>query len=200
MAKITEVASARKDAGTCEACRQPILKGQAYRWTAAFRMPKRRRHADCPRWRPSELATAVGESTFLAAIEAAEDRIDELRSEVGDVDDIRSVLTDAAEAIREAAEELREKASNIEDGFGHPTEASEAAESAADEVESAADELESQADSEVEDWEEDEDDDEAEASTEDDDSPSQWADKAEWWDAQLDTASEVLGNVEWPAP
>ena len=136
MTRVTYVKKARKDRGTCDQCRLPIVAGQGYAEYAPRYDPTRRRHTDCKNWNSWDLSNSPSA------------QFDRITSEVSlpddfTKDDAEAALNDAAEQIREVAEEQREKASNIEEGFGHETYQSEELNSQADEIENFADEVES---------------------------------------------------------
>lgn len=124
--RVTTVKKAQKDAGRCLACHNPVLKGESYRWAAAFRSPRMVRHVDCGPFRSSELASNDKLAELYSAQEAIEDWIagtgpnDEFTLE-----DAKTVMEEAADAVEAAAEMYEESASAIEDGFGHSTTQSE---------------------------------------------------------------------------
>lgn len=151
--RVTYVKKSQKDQGYCESCHAPIPVGAAYKWIKPRHGAKRRRHMDCPTWRPSEMTTSNQLSMIYAATEAAEDALGAWDRE--SLDDLKSILDECAEGLREAAEEYRTSASNIEDGFGHSTYVSDELTEKADNVEGWADEIEQALDS-VEEWDEDE--------------------------------------------
>lgn len=155
MARVTTVKRSQKDQGRCEKCGKDLPAGSAYKWCApragSFARGHRRvRCLDCPSWRPSETTSSSARSAVYGAQEAAEDRLSDWDRE--DAEELRSILTDAAEGVREGAECYRESQSNMESGFGTSTSISDELGEKADTLESAADELES-AESDIEDFE-----------------------------------------------
>lgn len=195
MAKITVVQKAAKDQGSCSACSEPILQGQAYRWFKPFRSTKRVRHLACPTWRPSEMATSEVLQMAYAAQEGGYDDLDTLTKapSLADLDPIEEVdwsaaaapLADAmaafAENAREAAERANEMADSIEDGFGHETESSAEKREQADEIEAWASEAEDI------DW--------PEAEIEDLEDPEEIQDTIDaWWEDCRQVATDVLDN------
>jgi hypothetical protein len=130
--RVTTVKSARKDAGTCQKCREPVAAGPSYKW---FKPRYGRRviaHASCPSFRRSELTT----NDKLSSLYAIQEEIGDFKvdSETT-LEDAKSFMEDQATAAGDVAEMYRESASNIEDGFGHATSASEEMEEHASEVE-----------------------------------------------------------------
>lgn len=199
MARVTTVASARKDQGTCELCEKPILAGSPYQWTKSRFGPKRVRHDSCRTWRPSELTGSAALSIAYAAQEAAEDALGEWDRE--DADAARSILENLAEGLREAAEEWRTSASNIEDGFGHATYQSDELNEKADALDSAADEVETEADN-IEDFDEDavraEVVDEVGEKAEDEVLQGIAEKRDEWADEVEAIVNDAIGGVEFP--
>lgn len=155
MARVTVVKKSQKAQGRCEKCGKELPVGSAYKWCAPragnfARGYRRVRCLDCPSWRPSETTSSAARSAVYGAQEAAEDRLNDWDRE--DAEELRSILTDAAEGVREGSECYRESQSNMEDGFGGATSVSDELGEKADTLEQAADELESAAD-DIEDWE-----------------------------------------------
>ncbi len=160
--RVNHVQAAAKP-GTCDACPDPIEKGQSYNWVKPRHGSKRSRHAACRPFRPSELTSNEKLQTLYAAQEAIEDAMAEWQ-EVAAGDFTTSILVDAletaAEQAREAASMYNEAADNLEHGFGHPTNQSEELQSNAADAEAWADELETAAgdlvdgDDTDEDWDE----------------------------------------------
>jgi hypothetical protein len=148
MARVHHVKKSQKEQGPCQKCGIPIEKGVPYKWVAIMtgqRSSRTMKRCDaCRTWRPSELTTSK-----MAGVYAAQESVDDVRSEWNPLDDDTSALNDAlcaaAESVREVADEYRESADNIEDGFGHPTFMSEELEQKADELGSWADEIEQSA-------------------------------------------------------
>ena len=149
MARVTVVRKSQKAQGRFEKCGKELPVGSAYKWCApragSFARGYRRiRCLDCPSWRPSETTSSSARSAVYGAQEAAEDRLSDWDRE--DADELRSILTDAAEGVREGAECYRESQSNMEEGFNGATSVSDELGEKADTLDSAADELESAAD------------------------------------------------------
>jgi hypothetical protein len=154
MARITYVKKAQKAQGDCTACHKPIKKGDSYKWVAprAYKGApsfKKKRHADCPTWRLSELTSSSALSEAYSAQEVAADDLHDLQllfdannSAEDFINDVENVLSTCADGIRAAAEIWRESASNMEDGFGHATYLSDELNEKADTLESSADDLE----------------------------------------------------------
>lgn len=128
---------------TCDKCGKEIEVGQPYKWVAPKSGPyggsKRFRCEACPTWHSWELSSSLSarlDQVSWAAWEAF------TGNDLGDADDITSILTDAAGEIREIAEEKEEGAQNIEDGFGHETSQSEELKDIAQQLNEWADEVE----------------------------------------------------------
>jgi hypothetical protein len=171
--------------------------GDGYRWIKFNRGPKliRCMKPACA-FRSSDM-TKGKMSGVYAAQETAQDAIAEWD---GDVEDLKQILTDAAEAIREVAQEYSDSADNMEQVFtgGSPTidECREKQES----LESWADELEA---IDFEEWDgpdegdepEEKDESEDEKKSEDDEPKnSQGQTRDEWREDQRSTAEEAIGN------
>lgn len=121
MARITLVQKARKDQGSCESCGNPINAGDSYRWCApgGIGARKRKRHATCPVWRPSELSSSKM-VTAWAARESAEDALDALNvaqfisTDDGEFDadgfiaEVRGILEEVANAAEECASDYQD--------------------------------------------------------------------------------------------
>ena len=197
------VAKARIAQGECGKCGKEILAGAAYKWIKGRYSGRRVRCAECPDWRPSEKTGSAALSTVYGAREAAEDAIGEWDGE--DADALRSILTEAGDAIDEGAEAYEESAQNIEDGFQHETSASQELRDKADEVRSWAEEVRSKAD-DIEDFDEEEAKTEAEgelAEPEEGDDPAEREQeikeaveqaKIEWADEQREAASDAISE------
>lgn len=211
MAKITRVAKARKSQ-YCQACGKTVQPGEAYKHVQVNRFSSKKVRCEaCPDWKPSELEGSEYRAAVLAAFEEAHDSLNALDGQAGDLDDIKTVLTDCAGQLRDTEGDMRSKADEMQEFFGGTK--SDEMNERADGVEAAADELEG-ADQEFEDYDgpDAEDDDSEEDEPTDDevrdalDAPeepettSQWADKDDWWQAQLQTGHDTLdsaeGNVE----
>lgn len=124
MARITLVNKARKDQGTCESCREPIPAGSSYRWCApgGIGARKRKRHASCPVWRPSELSSSKMVPVW-AAVEDAEEALggvhasDYISTEgldepefdsSGYIDAVRSIVEEVASSCEEVASDYQD--------------------------------------------------------------------------------------------
>jgi len=157
--RITTVNSARKDQGPCESCREPITKGQGYRWLKSRYGPKRSRHTTCPSWRPSEM-TGSKMATAYAAQEGGHDDLDALgHDDVTDadtaqafIDAIKAALEGVAQGATECAADYEEGISNLPDSLQDGPTAEESREKI-DALESWAQELEGwEPDSDSSDW------------------------------------------------
>ena len=115
--RVTTVAKARQDAGTCGKCGATLGAGSAYRWWKSRFGPKRVRcMARTCDPKPSELVTNEVTSAALGIAETTEDAIGGAES-VGEVND---AMEEAASNIQsDVIEACEEKMSNIESGFGH---------------------------------------------------------------------------------
>lgn len=143
MARITYVKKSQKPQGNCGFCGKPIEVGTSYMWVKPSRFDRTmKRHAGCKVWSPSEMATNEKTAAFLAVFEVA----DEAAAEATTAEELRDILTTAAESLREVGQMYADSAQAVEDGFGHSTTMSEELQEKADALESAADELESAAD------------------------------------------------------
>lgn len=141
--KVYVVKKSRVAQGACGYCHKDIPIGTGYKAVYPKLGAPKKRHLDCPSWRPSELTT----SDKLAVIYGAQEEFEDLRAAgFGEPEDMASAMEAAAEQIREAAEGYRESASNIEDGFGHSTYQSDELNEKADSLETWADDIESNAD------------------------------------------------------
>lgn len=122
--RVTKVNAARKPAGTCLGCREPVQVGQGYSWCKPRYGGRRVRHATCLPFRPSE-TTSNAKIGALLDLQVDQEPQFEWDPEAPMSDDIeiecRSWQEDTAAAIREVAGEFEEAASNLEDGFGHET-------------------------------------------------------------------------------
>ena len=140
--KVTNVAKAQKDTGrTCLGCRQPIVKGEAYKFFTPYRAGKVCRHEACGSFKQSELASNDKLSTLYAAIEDAQDELNE--TVINSLDDLMSISDTLVASIKEVAEMYQESASAIEDGFGHSTSQSEEMSDNASTLEDFANDVES---------------------------------------------------------
>jgi hypothetical protein len=143
MPRVTSVAKAQKEQGSCGKCGTKIETGQPYRWWK-FRYGGRRVRCMKPNCSPrsSDLTGSDKLSRCYAAGESISDAIDEFRKNK-DIDDLRSTLEDAANEIREVGEEYRESASNVENGMnGNRMPICDELEEKADNLDSKADEIE----------------------------------------------------------
>lgn len=148
--RVNEVQKARKPQGACDSCGEKIEAGQAYRYISPRYGSRKARHMTCPMFRASETTS----NDKLAALYAVTEQISDYAQDVGSdtlLEDVKSFLSEQAEAVREVVTQYQEVAENIRDGFGHDTFVSEEADSNADEVDTWADEVESAADY-VEEW------------------------------------------------
>jgi len=75
--RINIVKSARKAQGHCQSCGKEIEVGQGYRWIKFRYAGTRKRHLDCPNFRPSDMTNAKYAAVY-AAIENAEDGLSQL--------------------------------------------------------------------------------------------------------------------------
>lgn len=150
--RITTVAKAQKDQGSCGVCHEPIHKGDSYRWIKPRYGGKRVRHATCQNFRPSDMTSSDKLSRLYAAQENVEDFLS--AGEFDSLDDVKGVLEEAGSEAREVGDEYRESAQNIEDGFGTRTAMCDEIEEKADSCDSWADTLEGALDY-VDDWDED---------------------------------------------
>ena len=115
-----------------------ITPGTPYKWASVgFRSGQKRiRCGQCPDWRSWELSDSVDAQLERIAHEFSE----AVGSATGE-EDVRSALTEAAEAVRELADQKREGADNIESGFGHPTSQSEELTETAESLDTWADDI-----------------------------------------------------------
>jgi hypothetical protein len=119
--KINRVQKSRKPQGACEACRQPIEAGASYKFLAPRYGGKRKRHADCPDWRQSEMTNAKI-ATAYAGQEAAHDALDSLDVSIYDdadafLDDVKTILSDCAEAAAECAADYQDGIDSMPEGL-----------------------------------------------------------------------------------
>lgn len=138
-------------------------------------------------FRDSDLTT----SSKLATVYDLRDNLieDISKWEGDDADALRSLLSEASEAIREVAGEYEESADNIEQHFPSGSPTSEACREQAENLNGWADELEG---AEIEDWEP-----EVEEGDEEDEEEvrdSQGRTKEEWAEAQRETADDVASG------
>jgi hypothetical protein len=179
----------------CQRCGKDINIGDPYKWVAprahrASRGVKKVRCMECPGWKPSELTSSPVLSILYAVSEDFDfSGVNEPASldEVEDVaDQLRAVLSAAAEQVREAAEMRTEAADNIEDGFGHETYQSSELREQGDELEQWADEMDSWDPPTEPDEDEDEDEDEL-------------ADRLrEWFESAVDDAQSYIDDIPMP--
>lgn len=119
--KVQTVNAARKPAGTCGHCGEPIDKGAGYRYIKPRFGPRRVRHTSCPSFRPSDLTSNDKLADLYAAQENVEDVVGAWDGAPENADDVVSALRDAKATAEDVAERYRDIQSNIEDGFGHAT-------------------------------------------------------------------------------
>lgn len=125
----------------CEVCKTTIEVGMPHK-NVSVRQGSfsvlRIRCVNEPDWKPWEVS-----SSLSARLEEVSYNFwQALGSAYESEDDVRSALSEAAEAIREIAEEKRDSAQNIEYGFGHSTWQSDELNETADSLDSWADEVE----------------------------------------------------------
>lgn len=125
----------------CDACREEILVGTAYKWIAPKSGPyggrRMERHESCPTWQVWEYSSSLSARLAQISYDFAQ-----ATATFETPEEVTEALTDAAEAVRELAEEKRESASSIEDGFGHATYQSDELNEIADSLDTWADEIE----------------------------------------------------------
>ncbi len=121
--RITTVKKARIDQGNCEFCRNAITAGMSYMFISPRYGGKRKRHAECRSWKPSEM-TSGKSSTALAAQEDAHDELETISWPVGDEDPVAAVeeavkaaLENASEGARECQEDYQEGLDNMPEGL-----------------------------------------------------------------------------------
>ena len=143
MPKVTHVAKAMKDAGTCCKCRAAIKAGEPYKWFANLigrTSIKKKFCANC-RVRSSDLTTSDKLSRLYAAQESIEDILTG-----DDFTALKAVAPDAlqcaANEAREVGQEYQESFDNMPDGL-QQGDTGQRIEEMANNCESWADELES---------------------------------------------------------
>jgi hypothetical protein len=122
VARITTVKAARKDAGSCVRCTEPILKGQGYQHVQASRFsPKFKKHTSCPPFKSSELVyddilgTLYDERDNALAII---DQWDGAKEDQPDpIDDLENALSELADHAGEARDEWQSKLDEMPEGF-----------------------------------------------------------------------------------
>ncbi len=142
MPAVHYVKHARKAHGECGKCGVKIRKRDPYKWWK-FRYGGRRVRCANPKCAPrgSDLTNSDKLSRCYSAGESIEDAIEDFKKDFA-LDDLKSVMEDAANEIREVAEEYRESSQNMEDGLGHETEQSQELSEKGDNLDGRADEIE----------------------------------------------------------
>jgi hypothetical protein len=138
--RITTVAKSRKPAGTCGSCGDELGVGSSYRWIKSRFGPRQVRcmKPECA-FKPWETITNEKTSALVMAQCTVGDSIASAES----LDDIKSALSDFADAVREVKDMYEESAENIRSGFDHDTYQSEEFDSNAQELDAFADDCES---------------------------------------------------------
>lgn len=116
----------------------PIAKGERYQWVKPRSAWRRMVRCMAHPFRPSEVTTSKMSGVY-AAQESAQDELNALTGQPGDVGDLQSILESAADSIEEVAEEYREAKEASPTGYVF----GEDLEERADEITAAADELRS---------------------------------------------------------
>jgi len=196
VARLYTVKKARKAQRNCSKCGTPINPGDSYRyWEPGFRSNYkvvRCSKSECTP-RPSERESSKM-ATPMAALEDAQANLDGYRgSPEDDTSTLQGELDSVRDSLQETADEYREADEQF--GGGGNTESGEKA----DMLEEAANELESAS---FEDWDEDWEKCDEHLDSEDDthESCDECAEsylnkRNEWWDAQIEVASDALGEV-----
>lgn len=181
----------------CRICGHVIVEGESYYHWANRIGTYSSKGQTCGqhRPRPSHLTTSDKLATLYAAVESAEDSLDEIGSE----EDVQGILETLAEAAREVGEMYGESADNIEQSFQNNPTAEECREKQ-ESLDSWADDLEGASFDDFETWlaangddetsDEDEGEDEEKEAVADDEHPRH----EEWLDYLRDEAGNVMGN------
>lgn len=111
MPKITHVAKAQKDQGTCAGCGVEIKAGDPYQWIK-FRFGGRKVRCGTCKFKDSDLT----QSEFLSKVYELNDRITGL-SDLDNLDDLRSEVEDIAAEYEALADECYEKKDNMPEGL-----------------------------------------------------------------------------------
>lgn len=137
MPRVNYVKKCRKAQGTCP-CGHKIKKGDPYKWIK-FRYGGRRIKCDNCGFRSSELTSSDKLSRLYSAQETTCDALTAWEGE--DVENLRSILEEAASEIREVGEEYQESAENIREHF-ESSDTADQCEEKAEDCEGWADEIE----------------------------------------------------------
>lgn len=202
VARVKYTKRAQRSPGQCEKCRETIAKGDPYRYYfLGFRSKHKRVRCMKPTCSPrtSELESSNRAEAY-AAIETAQDSLQAMRDEPGEVSDVETVVQEAAEAINDVAQQYREADESF--GGGGATQSGEIA----DQLEEAASELESFGSS-VQDEPDPCADHEGDDALESSDASKMeevrenceacQSARAEWWGEVIDEADEALGSVSF---
>lgn len=145
------VKKAQKDQGACLKCHKPIKAGDAYSWLKGRHGPRKVVCATC-HFSDSDRTGSDKLARVYDARDAAQEAVAKWAVE-DDVEDLKSTLTECAEALREVAREYQESADNIHQNFSESSTADDCEEKAT-EIESWADEVADAVDN-AEEWDED---------------------------------------------
>jgi len=140
------VKKAQKDQGTCLKCHKPIKAGDSYAWLKGRHGPRKVVCAAC-HFSDSDRTGSDKLARVYDARDAALEAVAKWAVE-DDVEDLKAILTDCADALREVAQEYQDSADNIHQNFSESSTADDCEEKAneiegyADEVAEAADNME----------------------------------------------------------
>jgi len=140
------VKKAQKDQGTCLKCHKPIKAGDTYAWLKGRHGPRKVVCAAC-HFSDSDRTGSDKLARVYDARDAAQEAVSKWATE-DDLEDLKTVLTECAEALREVAQEYQDSADNIHQNFSESSTADDCEEKAneiegyADEVAEAADNME----------------------------------------------------------
>lgn len=151
MPRINHVKKAQKDQGACLKCHKPIAAGDAYSWLKGRNGPRKVVCANC-QFSDSDKTGSDKLGRVYDARDAALAAVGNWAIE-DDPEDLKSALTECAEALREVSNEYQESADNIHQNFSESSTADDCEEKA-NEIESYADSVENALDN-VDEWDED---------------------------------------------
>jgi len=143
MPRVTTVAKARKDVGTCGKCGAPIKKGDKYLW---WQFAFSRKSIRCDKTECYPKARDLTRSEWAQRVADFSDRVGEIIANATDAeslspDDIACELEEFAQEVRDFGQEQQDKFDNMPEGL-QQGDTGQLLEERAQLMESAADEIE----------------------------------------------------------
>jgi hypothetical protein len=135
MPRLHTVAKAQKHQGHCDNCGAELPAGQPYKWVKLKLQRgglKKKRCANCPAWRPSELTMSK-----MSGVYAAQEATTDALMDVSTFDDLVEIRDNAAAEIRAVGEEYQEAYDNAPGLQAESEEKAQALEDWASDIENA---------------------------------------------------------------